>query len=150
MIAIVTAVIAASVVTIFIFIDRHIATCVTCQAASNKNTTMPPPLVPLLEPRGPNRRVHCDLWGPVRSSTKKDSYVMVVTNAFNKFATAVAIPGKEAMHVAPALLSHFYTFGIPPQLVTDQGREYCNKLKNKTVDQVEDQAGHDNTISSSL
>jgi hypothetical protein len=38
---------------------------------------------------------------------------MVVTNAFTKFAAAVAIPGKEAMHVAPALLSHFYTFGIP-------------------------------------
>jgi hypothetical protein len=91
-------------------IDRHVATCVTCQAATNKNTTNPPRLVPLPEPRGPNRRVHCDLWGPVRSSTKKNSYVMVVTDAFTKFATAVAIPGKEAMHVAPALLSHFYNF----------------------------------------
>jgi hypothetical protein len=54
---------------------------------------------------------------------------MVVTDAFTKFATAVAIPGKEAMHMAPALLSHFYTCGIPMQLVTDQGREYCNELK---------------------
>jgi hypothetical protein len=87
-------------------IDRHIATCVTCQAATKKNTTNPPPLVPLLETRGPNRRVHCDLWGPVRSLTKKNSYVMVDTDAFTKFATAVAIPGKEAMHVATALLSH--------------------------------------------
>jgi hypothetical protein len=50
-------------------------------------------------------------------------------DAFTKFATAVAIPGKEAMHVAPALLSHFYTFGIPMQLVTDPGREYCNELE---------------------
>jgi hypothetical protein len=31
-------------------IDRHVATCVTCQAATNKNTTNPPPLVPLSEP----------------------------------------------------------------------------------------------------
>jgi hypothetical protein len=54
---------------------------------------------------------------------------MVVRDAFTKFATAVAIPGKEAMHVAPALLSHLYTFGIPMQLVTDQGREYCNELE---------------------
>jgi transposase InsO family protein len=110
-------------------IDKHIATCVMCQAATNKNTTNLPPLVPLPEPRGPNRRVHCDSWGPVRSSTKKNWYIMVVTDAFTKFATAVAIPGKEAMHVAPALLSHFYTFGIPMQLVTDQGREYCNELE---------------------
>jgi transposase InsO family protein len=36
---------------------------------------------------------------------------------------------KEAMHVAPPLLSHFYTFGIPMQLVTDQGREYCSELE---------------------
>jgi hypothetical protein len=108
-------------------IDKHVATCVTCQAATNKNTTNPPPLVLLPVPRGPNRRVHCDLWGTVRSSTKKNSYVMVVTNAFTKFATAVAIPGKEAMHLAPALFSHFYTFGIPMQLVTDQGREYCSE-----------------------
>jgi hypothetical protein len=54
---------------------------------------------------------------------------MVITDAFTKFATAVALPGKEAMHVAPALLAHFYTFGIPQQLVTDQGREYCNELE---------------------
>jgi hypothetical protein len=110
-------------------IDKHVATCVTCQAAMNKNTTNPPPLVPLPEPRGPNRRVHCDLWGPVRSSTKKNTYIMVVTDAFTKFATAIAIPGKEAMHVAPTLLSHFYTLGIPLQLVTDQGREYCKELE---------------------
>jgi transposase InsO family protein len=76
-----------------------------------------------------NRRVHCDLWGPVRSSAKKNSYVMVITDAFTKFATAVALPGKEAMHVAPALLDHFYMFGIPQQLVTDQRREYCNELE---------------------
>jgi hypothetical protein len=110
-------------------IDSHVATCITCQAATNKNKPNPPPLVPLPEPRGPNRRVHCDLWGPVRSSNKKNSYVMVITDAFTKFATAVALPGKEAMHVAPALLAHFYTFGIPQQLVTDQGREYCNELE---------------------
>jgi transposase InsO family protein len=54
---------------------------------------------------------------------------MVITDAFTKFATAVALPGKEAMDVAPALLAHFYTFGIPQQLVTDQGREYCNELE---------------------
>jgi hypothetical protein len=35
---------------------------------------------------------------------------MVVTDAFTKFAMAVAILGKEAIHVATALLSHFYTF----------------------------------------
>jgi hypothetical protein len=90
------------------------------------------------------------LWGPVRSSTKKNSYIMVVTNAFTKFATAVAIPGKEAMHVAPALLSHFYTFGMPMQLVTDQGREYCNELEKAPVDRIEDQARRNNTISPSL
>jgi hypothetical protein len=56
-------------------------------------------------------------------------YVMVVTDAFTKFTTAVAIPGKEALHVAPALLSRFYTFDIPMQQVTDQGREYCNALQ---------------------
>jgi transposase InsO family protein len=110
-------------------IGSHVATCITCQAATNKNKPNPPPLVPLPEPQGPNRRVHCDLWGPVRSSTKKNSYVMVITDAFTKFATAVALPGKEAMHVAPALLEHFYTFGIPQQLVTYQGRDYCNELE---------------------
>jgi transposase InsO family protein len=110
-------------------INQHVATCIMCQAATNKNTTNPPPLVPLPEPRAPNRRVHGDLWGPVRLSTKKNTYVMVVTVTFTKFATAVAIPGKEVMHVAITLLSHFYTFGIPMQLLMDQGREYCNELE---------------------
>jgi transposase InsO family protein len=42
-----------------------------------------------------------------------------------------AIPGKEATDVAPAILSHFYTFGVPKILLTDGGREFRNSLQKQ-------------------
>ncbi len=46
-------------------------------------------------------------------------------------ATATAIPGKEATDVAPAILAHFYTFGVPQILLTDGGREFRNSLQKQ-------------------
>jgi hypothetical protein len=43
----------------------------------------------------------------------------------------MAIPRKEATDVAPAILSHFYTFGLPKILLTDGGREFRNSLQKQ-------------------
>jgi hypothetical protein len=82
-------------------------------------------------PRGCGERGHCDLFGPVATSRQKNNYILVITDSFSKHATAMAIPGKVAMDVAPAILAHFYTFGVAQILLTDSGREFRNSLQKQ-------------------
>jgi hypothetical protein len=110
-------------------IAKHISGCVTCQASTTRHRSDTAPLVPLPAPCGCGEQVHCDLFGPVATSRQKNNYILVITDSFSKHATATAIPGKEAKDVAPAILSHFYTFCVPKILLRDVGPEFRSSLK---------------------
>jgi hypothetical protein len=125
-------------------IQDHIDQCTTCQSFSHRGRQPPPPLQPLPALTGPNQRLHVDLFGmlknnsqgqlsteePLPTSERGNRYVMVVTDAFTKMVQAYPIPEKTAPIVAAKLLSHMYTFGIPRQIHSDQGSEFCNQLQN--------------------
>ena len=117
-------------------IADHVSRCTTCQATTNKGELLSGPLQPLPQPTGPNRRVHADLFGPLKSSTAGNRYVLVLTDAFSKFAHATAIVKKDAVTVAQKLLQIFYTFGIPEVIQTDQGLEFCNVLQETLWDNL--------------
>jgi hypothetical protein len=55
--------------------------------------------------------------------------VLVITNTFSKVMELVAIPDKEALMVASAFFSRWVCrWSCLRQIVTDRGREFCNKL----------------------
>jgi len=115
-------------------IEEHVRDCSTCLRATNKGIPPPPPLTPLPPPQGPNRRIHADLFGPLKSSERNNNYVVVVTDAFSKLARALAIPNKEATTVATAMVGHMCWFGVPETVMTDQGLEWCNQLQRQIWD----------------
>jgi hypothetical protein len=50
----------------------------------------------------------------------------------------VALPNKEAKIIADAIFSHcICRFGIPVEVITDQGKEFCNKLTNELFQLME-------------
>jgi hypothetical protein len=52
-----------------------------------------------------------------------------MTEAFSKYVELVAIPNQEANTVADAIFAHcICRYGIPVELITYQGKEFCNKL----------------------
>ena len=117
-------------------IADHVSTCTTCQAATNKGLDGLAPLQPLPAPTGPNKRVHIDLFGPLTSSESGNNFIMVITDAFSKFAIAKPIKGKAAHTVADAILQHLYVFGVPERIQTDQGLEFCNELERNLWDSL--------------
>jgi hypothetical protein len=72
--------------------------------------------------------VHIDLLGPLKSDTD-NKYILAITDAFTKVAALVALPDKEAPTVAEAILYRWvYRFSVPLHIVSDQGKEFCNKV----------------------
>jgi len=93
------------------------------------------PVKPLPQEDHPNARVHLDLHGPLQAENRAKKYILVCTDAFSKVVQLVVIPNKEEKTVADAFLAQWcYIFGFPKAIVTDQGKEFTNKLLKAILD----------------
>ena len=68
----------------------------------------------------------------------------MLTDYFFKWAEAYPIPTKEATHVAGFLYHIILRHGCLQEIISDQGREFCNKL----VDSLEEVTGFRHKITS--
>jgi len=112
-------------------IQAHIDSCLQCQVRK-KWTAKPTPLQPLPTVNQPNQRVHIDFFGPLKTSGQGNKMVLVMTDAFTKYAEAIAIPDKQAETVAMEIFVHWICcFGSPIQIHSDNSTEFVNKLNKE-------------------
>ena len=109
-------------------IAQHISQCAVCGANPPNKKQKQGPLEPLPIPDGPHQRIHIDLFGPLKTSDKGNKYVLVWTDALTRMTKLKAIKDKTATSVAEALLDIIYATGVPKQIHSDQGLEFCNEL----------------------
>ncbi len=64
-------------------------------------------LQPLPTVDQPNQHIHIDLFGPLKTSEKGNKMVLVMTDAFTKYAEAIAILDKQAETVAMEIFIHW-------------------------------------------
>lgn len=115
---------------------EYVSRCEDCKqkiVEAKKNT----PLAPLPLTTQPNQRIHVDLFGPVNRSEKGNKHVLIITDAYTKYAEAVAIPDKEAVTVATGIFNRWICrFGIPDSVLSDGGTEFVNKVAQALFDQL--------------
>ena len=110
-------------------INQHIQNCHRCQVRRRTSPQAPALLSPLPQCTEPGQRVHADLFGPLKTSDQGKKFILCVTDAFTKYVELVALPNKEATSVAKAIFDRWICrFGIPLEIVTDQGKEFTAKL----------------------
>ena len=105
--------------------------CGICREATNKGVPPPPPRKPLPAPRRPNDRIHLDLQGPLTNRRNANSYVLIIIDALTKHLTLRVIPDKEATTVAKELFNYCMVFGVPKEVLTDNGLEFCNQVDRR-------------------
>ena len=109
-------------------VREHVEKCPSCGACPHNTQTPAKADGNLPQCQAPNQRVHVDLFGPLKTSQGGHKFVLVYTDAFTRLCRLMAIPDKSASTVADAILQWLYLFGIPKAIVSDQGKEFCNKL----------------------
>jgi len=116
-------------------IAEFLKTCEKCQLTKTTDRPPPGPLFPLPQCTSLNQRMHCDLFGPLKSSDSGKKYVLCMTDAFSKYVEILAVPNKEVHTVSSAIFNRWICrFGPPLEIVTDQGKEFCAELSNKLYD----------------
>ena len=67
-------------------------------------------------------------------SKKGNSYILVLVDYATRYPEAVALPSVESERIAQELMAIFSRFGIPSELLTDQGSNFCSELMNQVYD----------------
>jgi hypothetical protein len=113
-------------------ITDHLKGCHHCQVRRTDRRPPPQFLAPLPQCTEPNQQIHVDLFGPLKTTDSSKKYILAMTDAFTKYVELVAIPDKEALTVTSAIFSRWICrYGLPLELITDQGREFTNKMSDE-------------------
>jgi predicted aspartyl protease len=72
-------------------------------------------------------RIAVDICGPFPITSRKNRYMLVVTDFFSKWVEPIAIENQEAVTVADALINDFISrFGVPATIYSDQGAQFTS------------------------
>lgn len=75
----------------------------------------------------PFRTLHIDHLGPFVRSTKGNSYVIAVVDAFSKYAVVKAVRSTDTKAVINMMRELVQYFGTPARIVSDQGTAFTSK-----------------------
>lgn len=116
-------------------IAQYVRSCELCARHNILRTKPPGHLQPIPPPQGIFDLVGVDFWGPTSEPTANgNKYVLVLTDYLSKFVIARATPLNNAQTVAEFIVDTASIFGVPKQLLTDQGTHFNNELINSVTD----------------
>ena len=70
-----------------------------------------------------------DFVGPLNETPRGNKYILTCTDLFSKWPIAYPVPNKEAITVARIMVKIISTYGFPKIVLTDNGKEFCNKVR---------------------
>ena len=102
-------------------------TCVPChQSKVVRHIRAPLERLPVLDDRF--AVIHVDLVGPLPIS-EGQSYLFTVIDRYTRWVEAIPLASMTSEDCAKALLRHWISrFGVPAQIVSDQGRQFVSRL----------------------
>jgi hypothetical protein len=105
-------------------VDQELLIC------QQKNTTKPckSPLIPLPVIAQPWRRLAFDIVGPLPKTKDGYRYVLTCMDYSSRYPEAIPLKRVDAETVADGILSVFTRFGIPEEVLTDNGTVFVGNL----------------------
>ena len=108
-------------------IKTYVDNCMECNKAKPRREKKAA-LGSLEEVTEPFQRVHIDLIGGLGTTRKQNNWILVIVDAFSRFAYLKAIKSKTASDVARTLMEVFFNGVFPAEIFTDFGKEFRNNV----------------------
>jgi hypothetical protein len=76
----------------------------------------------------PMERIAVDSIGPLPPDEDGNKHIIVLIDCFSRYVCLYPVKDATAKSAAKALLKFFGHFGVPPQVLTDNGPMFVNEL----------------------
>jgi hypothetical protein len=118
-------------------IVAHLKSCHHCQMRCKDDPPTPALLSSLPQTTEPHQRVHADLFGPLKASDSGKKFILCMKDTLTKYVKLVPLPKIGCATDTDAIFTKwFWHFGMPLDLVTDQGKEFCAKLSDDSFQRL--------------
>jgi hypothetical protein len=112
-------------------IYKYISSCTLCQQCKNPNTK-PAGEMKSVQTRGPWDMLAIDLMGPLPTTQKGNTQLLVVVDHFSKWVELFPLRKATAQAVAQKLENEiFCRWGAPSSLLSDNGKQFISHLVKK-------------------
>jgi len=121
--------------TLFKDAKQYVRRCDSCQRIGRPTLSSEMPLQPqvLIEPF---EKWALDFIGPISPPSKQKKYILVCTDYVTKWVEAKALPSAAENSVVQFLFEDIFTrFGVPREIVTDQGSQFTSNLMEKLMEE---------------
>ena len=114
-------------------IEDYVKHCAVCN--SYKSGVAPAPIASYPVPSKPFERVHMDLLSGFSESSQGNKHLLVIVDELTRYTEMYPIRNKTAEEVAITFFKLFICrHGVPEILVSDNGREFVNRMLNDLAD----------------
>jgi hypothetical protein len=121
--------------TIFRDAKQYVRSCDKCQRMGRPVKSDEMPLQPQLQIE-PFEKWALDFVGPINPPSKQKMYILVCTDYVTKWVEAKALPKATEDAVANFLYEDiFVCFGVPREIITDQGTQFTSRLIQSITEQ---------------
>lgn len=107
-------------------IKQYCQTCEKCQLHGGCKTRAP--MFLLLTIGEPFKRIALDVVGPLPRTGWGNHFILVVSDYATRFPKAIPLRSVTAKKVAEVLIDLFARYGIPEEILTDQGSNFTSSL----------------------
>ncbi|GKT25050.1 Transposon Ty3-I Gag-Pol polyprotein, partial [Aduncisulcus paluster] len=110
-----------------------VASCITCQKLRSAIPKRKPSFT--TEREEPFHTICIDTMGPLPPSVNGNKYILVAVDAFTRWVEIVPCKSAEKWEVVNFLVNDIISrFGVPREIISDQGRQYANYLSDHLFD----------------
>ena len=110
------------------FITKYIKNCLNCLYFKNPSGKLPGSLHPIPKIPRPFHTIHVDHLGPFIKTKTGNTQVLVIIDAFTKFALLYAVKDTKSRNTIRALRDMIKNFGVPRRIISDRGTSFTSDL----------------------
>lgn len=108
------------------FVKKYVNSCLECAHSKIPAGKKEGYLHPIPKVSTPFHTIHIDHVGPFVPSKRKNSYILVIIDAYTKFIVLKAVKNTKSNTSIAVLRDYFGTFGLPTRLISDRGTSFTS------------------------
>lgn len=117
---------------LFKSVESFVRRCTDCQKYKYSKQHIEP-LTITSTARVAFEKIFLDVVGPIETDIDNNKYILTIQCDLSKFVEAYPLKNKESLNIATAFVNNFVLrYGVPTQIVTDQGTEFMSSLFKDT------------------